>query len=510
MTAHDLEPAPTSAAPPAASPADRRWWVLAVLGLAQLVVVLDATVMNIALPTAQRDLGFTDAQRPWVLTAYTLAFGSLLLLSGRLADRLGRRRLFMTGLIGFAAASAVGGASTGFTMLVASRAVQGGFAALLAPAALSLLTLTFPDGPERARAFGVFGAVGVSGSTLGLVLGGALTEYLSWRWTMYINVVIAIPALIGALSIIARDTRTAVRPRLDLAGTLTVCAGLFTLVYGFSNVADHGWSAPSTLALLAAGVVLLAAFVAVETRVPAPLLPLRVLADRNRAGGLLGMFVGIGALLGVILFGAYYVQGTMHYSAVKTGLAFLPQPFALLVTAAVIGPRLNRRVSPKVTVPVGMLLGAVGVALFTRVGVHGDYATDVLPTLVVLGVGLGLIFATSTSIATHGLAREDTGVGSALVSTSQQIGGSIGVAVLNTIATTAGVHYFRHHTPGALTLARATVHGYTTAFWWASGFFLLGAVITAVLLRPGVPEHLTASAPSADDETTPKAAAPAH
>jgi EmrB/QacA subfamily drug resistance transporter len=499
MTA--LEPDTTrTTAPPAATA--RRWWVLVVIALAQLMVVLDTTVMNIAMPSAQRDLGFSDAQRPWTLTAYTLAFGSLLLLSGRLADRLGRRRLFALGLFGFAAASAVGGASVNFTMLVASRAVQGGFAALLAPAALSLLTLTFPAGPDRARAFGVFGAIGVAGGTLGLVIGGALTEYLSWRWTMYINVIIAVPALIGALTVIARDARAVVGARLDVTGTLTVSGGLFCLVYGFSNVANTGWGAPSTVAFLAAGVILLAAFTAIETRVAAPLLPLRVLADRNRAGGLLGMFVGLAALLAVVLFGAYYLQGTLHYSAIKTGVAFLPQPVALVLSAAVIGPRLNRRVSPRVTVPVGMLLGALAVALLARVGVNADYPGQVLPSLIILGLGLGLIFATSTSIATQGVATADTGVASALVSTSQQVGGSIGVAVLNTLGTTAGERYFHSHAPTALTLAQATVHGYTTVFWCAAAIFVFGAVITGALLRTGVPSHL--NVPTA--QNTPEAA----
>jgi len=452
--------------------------------------VLDTTVMNIALPSAQRELGFSDTQRPWTLTAYTLAFGSLLLLSGRLADRLGRRRMFTLGLFGFAAASAVGGASVNFTMLVASRAVQGGFAALLAPAALSLLTLNFPAGPERARAFGVFGAIGVAGGTLGLLLGGALTEYLSWRWTMYINVIIAAPALIGALSVIARDARAASASRLDIIGTLTVSGGLFCLVYGFSNVAATGWGAPSTLTFLAAGAVLLAAFTAIETRVAAPLLPLRVLADRNRAGGLLGMFIGLAALLAVVLFAAYYMQGTLHYSAIKTGVAFLPQPVALVLSAAVIGPRLNRRVSPKITVPAGMLLGALAVALITRIGVSASYPSQILPSLIILGLGLGLIFATSTNIATQGVITADTGVASALVSTSQQVGGSIGVAVLNSLGTTAGERYFHSHAPTALTLARATVHGYTTVFWAAAAIFALGAMVTAALLRPGVPVHL--------------------
>ena len=337
-----------------------RWWILALIGLAQLMVVLDATIVNIALPSAQESLGFSDESRQWIVTAYALSFGSLLLLGGRLGDVFGRKRVFVTGLSGFAIASAIGGFAPSFAVLVGARALQGAFAALLAPAALSLLTTTFTVPEERNRAFSVFGVIGASGAALGLILGGALTEILDWRWTLFVNLVLAVPTAIVALRLLVEDAMTANRSAVDLPGTLTASAGLFALVYGFSNAESHGWGSALTVAGLAAGVALLATFVAIERRVEHPLLPLRVVADRARAGGFLALAVVGAGMFGVFLFLTYYMQQTLSFSPLKTGLAFLPMMAVLMPTATSgRGPkRGSRRVWPMA--PAGMTIPSIG------------------------------------------------------------------------------------------------------------------------------------------------------
>ena len=285
----------------------RRWWILAILGVAQLMVVLDATIVNIALPSAQEALGFSDDSRQWIVTAYALAFGALLLIGGRLGDLFGRKRTLVAGLVGFAAASAIGGAADSFGVLVAARSAQGAFSALLAPAALSLLTTTFSDPRERGRAFGIYGAIAGGGGAIGLLLGGVLTEHMSWRWTLYVNLLFAIPAALGALALLARQARDA-RPHIDVPGTLTATGGLFALVYGFAQAETHGWGSATTLGFLAGGVALLAAFVAIERRAAHPLLPLRVVLDRNRGGAYLATGIAGAGMFGVFLFLTYYLQ----------------------------------------------------------------------------------------------------------------------------------------------------------------------------------------------------------
>lgn len=469
---------PSPPAPRVAS-GTRRWWLLAGLGLAQIMITLDATIMNIALPSAQAELGFSDADRSWVLTAFTVAFASLLLLSGRLADRLGRRNILIIGLIGFAVASAIGGAAPTFAVLITARAIQGLFAALLAPAALAMVTTTFPSGPDRARAFGIFGAISVAGASVGLILGGVLTEFASWRWAMYINILFAIPAIVFAV-LLAPRLRTGTA-RIDLPSTVTVSAGLLGVVYGLTNAGDDQWSSFWTIAPLVAGIALIALFVFLQTRVASPLLPLRVLADRDRIGGLVGIFVGTASLFGVVLFGAYYLQGVLGWSALQTGLAFLPQPVGLIVAGVILGPRLNRRFGPKVLLPTGLALAAIATLWLTRLGPTMNYAVDLLPALAVLGFGLGLFFPISTGLSIRGLFPEDAGVGSALVGTFQQVGGSIGVAVLNAIAASATAVYLANHQLSAP--ASAAVHGYTTAYWVAAGIFVVAALSCGLLLR---------------------------
>lgn len=460
----------------------RRWWILAIIGIAQLMVVLDATIVNIALPSAQADLGFSDESRQWIITAYALSFGSLLLLGGRLGDVFGRKRVFVTGLAGFAAASALGGFADSLGVLVGARALQGAFAALLAPAALSLLTTTFTVAEERNRAFSVFGVIGASGAALGLILGGALTELLDWRWTMFVNLVLAVPTAVAALRLLSRDATVGDRAPIDLPGTLTASSGLFALVYGFSNAESHGWGSTLTIAGLAAGVALLGAFVAVERRVEHPLLPLRVIADGPRAGGFLSIAVVGAGMFGVFLFLTYYLQQTLGFSPLVSGLAFLPMMAVIMPVGAIGQTRLLPRVGPRPLVAGGMVLSAAAMLLFTGVEVGSSYATAVLPGLLVLGVGLGLIFGTAMETATRGVEGTDAGVASALVNTGQQIGGSIGTALLSTLAASAASSYASSHRTVADVAAQSAVHGYAAAFTWAAAIFVAGSIAAWLLL----------------------------
>jgi EmrB/QacA subfamily drug resistance transporter len=462
-----------------------RWWILGVLGLAQLMVVLDTTIVNIALPTAQADLGFSDDSRQWVITAYALAFGSLLLLGGRLGDLFGRKRLFVVGLLGFAIASAIGGAAQSFDVLIAARVLQGAFGALLAPAALSLLSTTFADPAERGKAFGVYGAIAGAGGAVGLLLGGILTEYLSWRWSMYVNMVFALPAAIGGL-VLLRDKARETAARIDIPGTLAATAGLFALVYGFSSAETNGWEAGLTIASLVVGVVALTAFAVIETRVENPLLPLRVLADRTRAGSYAAVGLSGAGMFGVFLFLTYYLQQTLGFSPVETGLAFLPMVAALMVTATLASAKLLYRIGQRPLVTVGMVLAMAAMLSFTQVGVDSSYVAAVLPGLVVMGLGLGLVMAPSMNGATAGVGEADAGVASAMVNTSQQVGGSIGTALLSTISASAVTSFVAERAPSPGVAAEAAVHGYTTAFWWSAAIFAVGAIVSGLLLRSGV------------------------
>jgi len=465
-----------------------RWRILGVLAVAQLMVALDATVVNIALPTAQRALHFGDSDRQWVVTSYALAFGSLLLIGGRLADLVGRRRLFLVGLAGFAAASAVGGAATGFPMLVAARTVQGMFAALLAPAGLSLLTTTFTHVQERARAFGVYGAVGAGGGAVGLLLGGLLTEYASWRWTLFVNLAFAAFAMVGGL-LWVRQAGTDERPGIDWPGTVTVSAGLFALVYGFSHAETAGWDDAVTIGFLAGAGVLLAVFTVIQTRAAHPLLPLRVVLDRNRGGAFLAMFAAAIGMFGVFLFLTYYLQLSQGYSAVRTGVAFLPMVAALILASTVVSTSLAPRVSPRVLIPVGMLTSAAGMWILTGLGPHSSYAAHTLPGTMIFGAGLGMVFASAVNLATSGVHADDAGVASAAVNTVQQVGGSVGTALLNTLAATAAASFAVAHRSLPDVAALAAVHSYTVAYWWAAGFFAAGGLAVALLLRSGLPRE---------------------
>lgn len=477
-----------------------RWWVLGVIALAQLMVVLDATIVNIALPSAQRALGFSDGNRQWIITAYALAFGSLLLLGGRLADLIGRKATFLIGLVGFAVASAVGGAASSFEVLVVARALQGVFGALLAPAALSLLTTTFTDPKERSKAFGIYGAVAGAGGAVGLLLGGLLTEYLDWRWCLYVNLLFAFIAFTGG-SRLLHGGKPPGHPTLDIPGTVLVSAGLFCIVYGFSNAQQHTWGATSTWSLLVAGAVLLVAFWVWQRRADKPLLPPRVVTDRDRGASFLAMFISGAGMFGVFLFLTYYLQRTLAYSPVTTGLAFLPMVAVIMVTSVVTTNSLVPRYGAKPIVPTGMLLSAAAMAWLTALDSHSTFAAHVLPPLLVLGLGLGMIFATGMNLATAGVRQHDAGVASAMVNTSQQVGGSIGTSLLNTLATSAAARYATGKAPTPSVQVQAQLHSYSTAYWWSAAFFGAGFLATLVLYRRGVPESL--SNPSPEDEAAP-------
>jgi predicted MFS family arabinose efflux permease len=367
-------------------------------------------------------------------------------------------------------------------VLVAARAAQGAFGALLAPAALSLLTTTFTDPNERGKAFGIYGAIAGGGGAVGLLLGGVLTEHLSWRWTLYVNLLFAIPAALGALALLARQARDA-RPHIDVPGMLTATGGLFALVYGFAQAETHGWGSATTLGFLAGGVALLMAFVAIERRAAHPLLPLRVVLDRNRGGSYLAIGISGAGMFGVFLFLTYYLQQTLGYSPIETGFAFLPMLGAVMLTATMSTAALLPRVGPRPLITLGMVLAAGGMVLLAQLGVDSTYAAHVLPGLLVSGVGIGLVMAPAMNTGTLGVDEGGAGVASATVNTMQQIGGSLGTALLSTLAASAAGSFLA----GTPSTAAAAVHGYTTAFWWAAGIFLAGALVAGVLLRSGAP-----------------------
>ncbi|MFF3319320.1 MFS transporter [Streptomyces sp. NPDC003035] len=472
----------------------RRWKALVFIALAQLMVVLDATIVNIALPSAQQDLGISDGNRQWVITAYALAFGGLLLFGGRIADLWGRKRTFVVGLIGFAAASALGGAATGEAMMLGARALQGAFGALLAPAALSLLAVMFTDTKERAKAFGIYGAIAGGGGAVGLILGGFLTEYLDWRWTFFVNIPFAIVAAAGAYFVIREPAGGRNRSPLDIPGVVLSTLGLVALVYGFTRAESEGWSDATTIGMFVGSVVLLAAFVLTEARVKSPLLPLRVLTERNRGGVYLSLGLAVISMFGLFLFLTYYLQIVKGYSPVKTGFAFLPMIAGMIVGSTQIGTRLMTRVPPRLLMAPGFLTAAVGMLLLTQLEIGTSYAGLILPAQLLLGLGMGTAFMPAMSLATHGVDPQDAGVASAMVNTSQQVGGAIGTALLNTIAASATTAFVADHAAGATTPAaqkliqlQGMVEGYAAAIWWAVGILVVSAVIAATFITTGKP-----------------------
>ena len=470
------------AAPEGSTTAHR--WVLIVIAGAQLMVVLDSTIMIIALPSAQHALGFSNTDRQWVVTAYTLAFGGFLLLGGRISDMFGPKRTLVTGVVGFALASAVGGAAQTTIMLIGARGLQGLFGALLAPSVLSLLTSTFTEPRERGRAFGIYATIAISGSAFGLILGGFLTQYVDWRWCLYVNLPIAGFVVLGALTMIP-DHNGSPGVRLDVLGVVLGCGGLVALVYALGQAGADGWGADGVVFPLILSAVLLGSFILWQSKGPNPLLPLRVLKNRNRAGSFLTITLAVTAMFGTFLFLTYLLQTIDHYSPLKTGVAFLPLLALNGLAATQLASRLMPHVRTRLLVVPGLLLAAIGLGLLVRLTPEAAYVTHVLPSEILLGLGLGIALVPCISTATNNADPSDVGVTSAMTNTSQQIGASIGTALLNTIAASATAAYLVSHGRSAVT--NATVHGYAVASAWAAGILVLAAIIGGVLIdvHPG-------------------------
>jgi EmrB/QacA subfamily drug resistance transporter len=474
---------------------DRRWLALAVIGIAQLMIILDSSIVNIALPDAQHALHISNADRQWALTAYTLTFGGLLPLGGRVGDYLGRKRIFLLSLFGFAGASALGAAAQNGAMLFSARAVQGVFAALLAPAVLSLITTTFTEAKERAKAFAVYGAISGAGGAIGLIAGGALTEYLSWRWTLLVNTPIAIAVAFAAFPLL-KESRAEGDRHLDVPGTLMVTGGLALLVYGFTDASIHGWSAPRTLALLIVSVIILVQFFVWETRAKNPILPLRIIADRNRGGSFAAFFLATLAMFSMFLFLSIDFQTVLGYSALKAGVAFLPFPLGV-ITSSTIASKTLPRFGPRNLAIVGFSLATLGILWLTQLPPHPAYLTHVVPAELLISLGMGQVFVPLSSTALLGVPNHDAGAASALVSTMQQIGGSVGIALLNTIATSATNAYAKTH--GGISKV-AEVHGFTHAFAVGAGIMVLALIVVATLIQRGQPGGAPGGAPGVEGD----------
>ena len=473
-----------SQAAPAQTLDPTRWRTLFVVAIAQLMIVLDSSIMNIAIPSAKLELGISDANQQWVITAYTLAFGSLLLLGGRIGDYMGRKKIFLIGLAGFAAASALGGIASTQGILYASRALQGVFAALLAPAALAIISVTFTVPKERAKAFGVIGAISGGGAAIGLILGGTLTEYFSWRWCLGVNTPIAILAAILAIKFV-HESKAQGDNSYDIPGVLTATAGLFTLTYGFHEAAIKGWSDSLTISFLLAAVVLLIVFVLIEKRVKNPLMPLRVVTDRNRGGSYLGSLVVGAGLFSMFLFLGLYLQVILGYTPLRTGFAFLPFTAGIIVFAGVAS-QLLPKFGPRALMVPGLVAASAGMLMLSRVTPETSYATHVLPALLIMSSGMALVFIPLTSTALHAVSPHDTGVASAMLNTSQQIGGSLGTALLNTVAATAATTYAAANAQlGEKLTPFAMTHGFTVAFKFSAGLLFVGAILLYFFINVG-------------------------
>ncbi len=462
------------------------WLVLVLVCMAQFMVVLDATIVNVALPSIQRDLHFTVDNLQWVVNAYTLVLGGFLLLGGRAGDLFGRKRLFLMGVTLFTFASLMNAVGTSAGMLILFRAVQGFGAAFISPIALSIVTTTFTDGRDRAKALAVWAAIAVGGASIGLVLGGALTEYLSWRWNFFINIPVGICVVVAAwrlLPAMAPARRQGLRG-FDIAGAVTATAGLMSIVYGIVGANEYGWFAERTVGFLAGGLALLVIFVLIESRVAQPLVRLSIFRTRTLRAADITMLIVAGGMFSVFFFASLYVQEVLGFSPLRAGLGFLPLTAAIIISATA-AQRLVGPLGIKMTGVIGMLIAAAGLALMTMISVNGSYLTDVLPGLTVMGLGLGLTFMPLTMLATYGSDAEDAGLASGLLNASQQVGGSLGLAVLSTLAAhqvtsqLAGLG----HPPTALEQASAAVSGYRAAFIAAAAMMLVGAILLSVLIR---------------------------
>lgn len=462
-----------------------RWLVLVVICIAQFMVVLDGTVVNVALPHIKESLDFSDANLAWVINAYTLVFGGFLLLGGRAADLFGRRRLFLGGVVIFTVASVLCGLANSSEMLLIARALQGLGGAMVSPAALSIVTTTFRDPGERAKALSVWAAIAVGGSAVGLLAGGVLTELLSWEWIFFINVPIGLGALLWAMRIVP-ESRMPERSGLDIAGAISVTAGLTLLVYGIIKAESYGWGSWETIALLGGALALLAIFVAIERMVAAPLVRLGIFRMRALATANIVMLAVMGGMFGVFFFTSIYVQTILGYSAIKTGFAFLPMT-AMIIVFSGVSQQLVGRVGPKAVAVCGMFVAGLGLLLLRGIEVNGSYAQDLLPGILVMAAGLGLTFVPLTLIATNGVVDEDAGLASGLFNTSQQIGGALGLAVLSTLATSRSQEFLTGlnltAAPDQAQQFSAMIEGYQLAFLVGAAMMFAGALVMAIVVR---------------------------
>jgi EmrB/QacA subfamily drug resistance transporter len=456
----------------------RRWLALALLASAQFVVVLDASIVNVALPTIGQALNFSQSNLAWVVNAYVLTFGGFLLLGGRIADLLGRRRVFIGGLILFALASLAGGLATNDGQLIAARAVQGLGAAILSPAALSIVTTTFRDGSERNKALGVWGAVAGAGGAAGVLLGGVLTDALGWEWVLWVNVPIGIAAAALAPSLIAESRSTSETRHFDFAGAVSVTAGLSLLVYALVDAVDVGWGSTQTIGLLGASAALIATFVAIELRSASPLVPFRIFRLRTLTGAnVVGVLTGA-SLFSMFFFISLYMQQVLGYSAIKAGLSYLPLAVGIIVSAG-IASQLTTRIGFKPVLATGMGLIAAGLIWFSQVSVGGGYVTDILGPSLLAAVGLGFAFVPQTIAAVAGVRDHEAGLASGLINTSQQVGGALGLAVLATIANSRSEDLFAEGSGRATALTE----GFQSAFLAGAGIAILGLIAVLTLIR---------------------------
>jgi EmrB/QacA subfamily drug resistance transporter len=469
--------APISA--PSRAQASNRWLVLVIACLAQFMVVLDATVVNVALPSIQRGLDFSASNLQWVVNAYTLVFGGFLLLGGRASDLLGRKRLFIAGTVLFSVASLINGLAQTSGMLVAGRGLQGLGAALLSPAALSIITTTFTDTSERTKALGVWSAIAAGGGAVGLLLGGVLTDLASWPWIFIVNVPVGVITLVATLRYVPESRDELPHRSFDLAGAVSVTAGLILLVYAIVKAQSFGWSSGRTIGLLAAAAALLALFVVIERRAVAPLVRLSIFKVRTLAVADVVLLLVASGLFGMFFFASLYVQEILGYSPLRAGLAFLPVTAGIVVGAGIAQP-LVRRFGVRAVSVVGVLLAAAGLTVLTQVPVNGTYAADLLPGLIPMSIGMGLVFVPITLLATSGVSADDSGLASGLFNTAQQVGGSLGLAILSTVAASRTTNLLSSH---SATVLAARVSGYQVAFATAAGMLVAGAIILMVALR---------------------------
>jgi EmrB/QacA subfamily drug resistance transporter len=477
---------------------EHKGMALLLLCLVQFMVVLDIAIVNVALPTIKDSLNFGEDSLLWVINAYTLTFGGLLLLGGRSADLLGRRRMFMAGLLLFSAASLACGLATSNTMLIAARAVQGVGAAIISPAALSILTTTFKEGPERNKALGIWGAIAGSGGAAGVLLGGVLTDQLNWSWIFYINVPIGL-AVIAAAPVFLLESRVDADERVfDATGAVLATAGLSLLVYSLVQTTDHSWTAPRTIAMLVGSVVLLAGFVATEARAKHPLMPLHIFRNRSISSA-----NAVGLMLGASVFSMFflltlYMQQVLGYSPLKTGIGYLTVAVTIILSAGA-SQAFVTKIGVRTVLAVGMALTSIGLIYFTQVSVGGSYAVDLVPGFLLTGAGLGFSFVPVSIAALVGVRYDEAGIASGIINTSQQVGGALGTAVLSTVAFTQESDYIKSHLPYNLGVqAHAAVDGFSIAFAAGAGIAALGVVLTLIFIPKGAPQELAIGEPAFD------------